>query len=194
MKINQFKTKAVMIALVSTSLSAFGEVNYQTAAEEAVKADVVALKADGSPMTTKDFVGSYWLSLTTAGSNIIRSTEEYSYDSQGCLYFDTAGFLEVNLRLPDGHRINGIRHYYKDGDTGNSNLQLYRATANGSFTALHTVTSTGDTGTYTSLYENLTTPHFVDNANNAYVARFYSSTTGSTQQMCGIRLNMTATP
>ncbi len=193
MEIKNKKSKAVLLALVAASMPAFGDKYSQHDQLTASYSEALKSKGDGESVN-KDFDGGYWLNIAAAGGTTIYSDDPYTYSQNGCVYYDAGGWLEINLRLPDGHRINGIRHYYVDGDTGSSSAQLYVAPSNGGFTPLQTVASTGDSGTYSSLYEAMDTPHIVDNANNAYVIRFTSGGGGSTQEMCGVRLNMTPNP
>ena len=194
MKYLSIKSMAWMAAMVSTSVSA-----QSTVPDEVINVtDQFTITKvnyqDADEMSDKSFSGNYYLNLAASGSELNISADDYAYASEGCIYFDTnPGFLEINLHLPDGHRIRGVRYYYKDNDTNSSRAQLYIAPSDGSFSALHSVDSTGDSGTYASEYEDLPSVHFVNNAENAYVMRLYTTATGTNQQMCGVRLFM-ATP
>ena len=180
-----------IVAMVSTSLSAQSVVPKDFDNQDDSLAYAAENNKDGGVSNTKDFNGTYYLNIPATGANSIFTADEYSYTSAGCVYFDDVGFMETNIHIPDGHRINGIRYYYRDGDAENSSASIYRAPSGGSFSTIVTNVSDGETGTYVSRYESAPTAHFVNNASNAYVVRFTASTTGTGQQMCGARINIT---
>lgn len=183
---------AILTAMVSNSVSAQSTVTDKVidATDQFTVTKVEYQDADES--SNKNFSGNYYLNLAASGSEINIAADDYVYAQGGCIYFDTnAGFLEINLHMPDGHRIRGVRYYYKDSSIGFSRAQLYIAPSTGSFSSLVNVDSTGNSGTYASEYEDLPSTHFVNNAENAYVMRLYTNNTGTDQQMCGVRLFMT---
>lgn len=186
-----FKSMAGIIAMVSTSLSAQSMEPDETIGQSNPFTITKVKYQDEDEMSNKSFTGTYFLNLAATGAEVNTSTDDYIYGSEGCLYFNTdAGFLDMNLHLPDGHEILGMRYYFKDGSADSSRAQLYIAPSNGPFSSLIAVESTGNSGTYLSDFNSPATPHFVNNAKNAYVIRFYTSVTGSDQQMCGVRLFM----
>ncbi|KAA3638318.1 MAG: hypothetical protein DWP95_12945 [Proteobacteria bacterium] len=182
---------AWITAMVSTTLTAQTTVPDESLDQANPFTITKVSYQDDDENLDKSFSGFYYLNIAAAGSTVNISADDYAYAGAGCINFDTAaGFLETNIHLPDGHRIIGVRYFYKDGDTGSSHIQFYRASSNGFFNSLLILDSTGNSGTYTSVYDALAPTHYVNNAENAYVMRFYTSTTGLDQQMCGARLYM----
>lgn len=141
----------------------------------------------------KDFAsGTYYVFVSAAGATAIRNEDTFDYSGSGCIYEtgDSGAFFDVNLQLPDGHLIRGYRYYYYDGSASSSNTILFQFHGDGTFTSIHDIVSSGDTG-YGNIYEVLSGGnHVVNNANGAYVIRFNSSEAGNNQRLCGVRLFM----
>lgn len=186
---------AILVAMVSTSISA-----QSTAAEEVTNLtdqftiSKVKYQAEDE-RNDKSFNGFYYLNIAASGSTPTDTAGDYSYNNSGCIYENNlTSSYDVNLHLPDGHRIAGLRYYFKDGDASSSYAFLMRMDGDGTYSQLVQVESTGDSGNYSSEYEALSTSHYVNNAEYFYVLRFNSGQTGSSQSMCGARLWIEATP
>ncbi len=186
---------AILVAMVSTSISAQSTMS-DTEVDQTKPFTITKVKYQAADeITDKSFSGYYYLNIAASGSTPTESTGDYSYGNSGCLYENSlTGAYDVNLRLPDGHRIVGMRYYFEDGNSSSSNAFIMRMDGDGTYAQLLQVQSTGDSGTYTSAYDDLSTSHFVDNARYSYVLRFNSGQIGSDQNMCGARLYMQATP
>ncbi|KAA3638314.1 MAG: hypothetical protein DWP95_12925 [Proteobacteria bacterium] len=143
----------------------------------------------------KAFSGLYYLNIVAAGATLVDELGDYTYGNSGCFYENNlSGAYDVNLHLPDGHEILGYRYFFEDGTAGSSRTYLYAMHGDGTLTQLHSIQSTGNANTYSSVYQGLPTQHFVNNAENFYVLRFESSEIGDDQEMCGARLFLRATP
>ncbi|MCX7545296.1 hypothetical protein [Marinicella gelatinilytica] len=199
MKYLSIKSMAWITAMVSTSISAQSTVPDETIdiTDQFTVTKVKYQDDNQDELSDKSFSGTYHLNIAASGSvPIMSSDNDYTYANKGCFYANVVGLFDVNIQLPGGHRINGIRYFYDDNSaSSNSQVTLYRINQNtGTYSSLQSVTSSGSAGVYTSHYENISTPHFIDNANYAYVLRFQPGSPGIDQIMCGARLNMTATP
>lgn len=195
MKYLFIKSMAWMAAMVSTSISAQSTVPDKVIdATNQVTITKVAYQAEDE-RTDKSFNGYYYLNIAASGSTPTDTAGDYSYNNSGCIYENNlTSSYDVNLHLPDGHRIAGLRYYFKDGDASSSYAFLMRMDGDGTYSQLVQVESTGNSGNYSSEYEALSTSHYVNNAEYFYVLRFNSGQTGSSQSMCGARLWIEATP
>lgn len=195
MKYLSIKSMAWITAMVSTSISAQSTVPDETT-NLTSQFNITKVKYQAEDeMPDKTFNGKYFLNIAASGSTPTEATGDYdTFGSDGCLFLNNVtGAYDVNLRLPDGHRIDLMRYYFKDGDTGGSQAYLYRMDGDGTFSLLANVVSTGNSGTYTSEFVNLSPAHYVDNSRYSYVLRFDSSQIGTNQRMCSVRLWIQAT-
>ena len=135
--------------------------------------------------------GNYFLFFSASSASANGSALDYTYGDGGCVYQKNHinnGDLDINLQLPDGHIIYGLRYYFNDTSTLSSNVLLLKFNGQGGSTTLQNLSSTGDTG-FGSIYQGiLDGAHVVDNSNGSYVIRFNSHEDGISQKMCAVRL------
>ena len=139
--------------------------------------------------------GIYYLFIAPSSGSVNHSTLDYTYGGAGCMYTSsshTDGDFDVNLQLPDGHSINGFRYFWNDTDTGFSTARLWKFNGAGGVIDLLSISSTGDTGFGSAFDTVVNYPHVIDNTTGSYVIRFTGSGSGSTQEICGVRLAIVA--
>jgi hypothetical protein len=196
MKYLSIKSMAWMAAMVSTSVSAQSVVPDESI-DVSNQFTITKVKYQAEDeIRNKSFSGYYYLNIAASGSTPTDATGDYDTSgNDGCLNENNlTSTYDVNLRLPDGHRIAGMRYFYKDGTTGSSYAFIMRMDGDGTYSELVSVESTGSTGSYASAFETVTPNHYVNNAMYSYVLRFNSGETGSNQEMCSARLWIQATP
>jgi hypothetical protein len=114
----------------------------------------------------------------------------WQYDSGGCTYVssDPGDVLNLHLDVPNGAWVEYLRIYYKDSSDLNSQAWLTTYNGAGTYSDLITVTSASNTGYGTSLSLAMPETTIVDNMNNAYVFNWRPYITGTTMELCGLRL------
>jgi hypothetical protein len=116
------------------------------------------------------------------------SSSTFAYGGNGCIY--VTGGSEIRFQfpvtLPEGSEIRYVRIYYNDAATQDVTVWLTKYQPGQSSTDLVSVSSTGSGGYGTALSPLLS--EIVDNSDN-YTVVFAWGTTGSTQQICGVRIN-----
>jgi hypothetical protein len=136
----------------------------------------------------------FFLNLTyffAAGSSLHSAdyTMRQDYQPGACIAaMDTgAQFFTLNLNLPQGSRIDYLRLYYYDTDAANnSEANIRKYDAAGNYTEITSVSSSGSGG-YGSALSGFAN-HVVDNGSGAYVLNWQPIVTGSTMQLCGLRV------
>ncbi len=123
--------------------------------------------------------GRYYLKLGAMGATPLSS--DYIYDSDPttrCVYHissEDPAYYTLNLHLPDGHQIIGLNYEFYDFDTtGYTGARIIRS--DGSTTGNEVLVSTFSSGAsmnYRSEYEEMLTPHTIDNSLNQYFLQFY---------------------
>ncbi len=109
--------------------------------------------------------------------------------SGGCLYLtagSTSEIFNIHLEVPHGSRIEYLRIYYYDTSASNSTAWVTRYDDEGGYQDVTSVSSAADTGYGTQLGVYL--EHVVDTVNYAYVLNWRPNVTGSTMQLCGLRV------
>lgn len=141
--------------------------------------------------------GRYYLKVGALGATPDASDYQYTMDpATRCIYHSgsepTASYL-VNLHMPDGHKIIGLNYEFYDSDSaGYTAAKIIRSdgTIPGSSHVI-AVLSQGTYFGYSSEYEELITPHIIDNSRYQYVMQFYRiNPTGQDDdlQMCQARV------
>lgn len=97
-----------------------------------------------------------------------------------------AQFFTLNLDLPQGSRIDYLRLFYYDTNASDGQAQLRKYDGAGNLVDVSIVSSTGAAGygTILSAYAG----SIVDNMNGSYVLNWWPIATGSTMQLCGMRV------
>lgn len=135
--------------------------------------------------------GFYYLFLGASGAAVTNSNPTYAYSGGGCMQRNSGGVIDgdfdLDIQVPDGHEIQGIRYYFYDNSAGSSALASFKFDGEGGLTLLDSILSTGDTG-YGNIYQAFTTPHVVDNITGHLVLRFNSNEDGNDQRLCGARI------
>ena len=126
-----------------------------------------------------------------AGSSLHSAdyTMRQDYQSGACIAaVDTgAQFFTLSLNLPQGSRIDYLRLYYYDTDAANNSVaNIRKYDASGNYTEITSVNSSGSGGYGTAL--GGLANHVVDNASGAYVLNWWPIVTGSTMQLCALRV------
>lgn len=123
--------------------------------------------------------GRYYLRVGAVGASPEASTYQYQMDlTTRCIYHSgsepTASYV-VNLHMPDGHKIIGLNYDFYDRDTaGYTAAKIIRS--DGTIAGSSHVVAVLSQGTYfgySSEYEELLTPHIIDNSQYQYVMQFY---------------------
>jgi len=134
--------------------------------------------------------GTYFLFVSASGGgSATNSGLDYSYSGGGCLQADgnmaPDGEWDVDIQIPEGHTIGGIRYFYYDSVSENSMLKVYTFGGDGTVTLEFSISSSGDTG-YGSDFDTLTVP--ANYADYSIALRFSMGITGSAHRACGARL------
>jgi hypothetical protein len=128
--------------------------------------------------------------IFSAGSSLHSAdyTMRQDYQPGACVSAIDSGsqFLTLNLDLPDGVRIDYLRLFYYDTDASNGTANLRKYDAAGGYTEIATVTSAGNTGYGTTLSAYIA--HVVNNTDGGYVLNWLPSVTGTSMQLCGLRV------
>lgn len=116
----------------------------------------------------------------------------YNYQAAGCVY-RTAGtsFTEHTVQLPDDAEITYLRIYFYDTDPDDdARVTLFSFDGAGNSTSIASAESSGTPGQSSAGSGTFSYP--VDNTNEALSLRLnYEGGTGSTLQICGVRLQYT---
>lgn len=94
--------------------------------------------------------------------------------------------FNIPLDIPDGVRIEYLRIYYYDTSASNSQAWVTRYNDEGGLEDVTYVASDGNAGYGTNLGAYL--EHVVDMTNYSYVLNWRPNATGSTMQLCGLRV------
>jgi hypothetical protein len=115
------------------------------------------------------------------------SSTTWAYPGVGCINAASGNAIfSLALHLPQGSRIDYLRLYYHDSSANNSSAWVTTYDAAGAFTDLTTVSSAGNSG-YGSNLSPLV-EHVVNNASRAYTLNWQANQTGSSMQLCGMRV------
>lgn len=109
--------------------------------------------------------------------------------SGGCVYLvsgDTGVVFNIPLDIPHGVRIEYLRIYYYDTSALTSEAWVTQYDDEGGIYDVAYVASAGNAGYGTQLSDYLT--HIVDLTNYSYVLNWRPNATGSTMQLCGLRV------
>lgn len=142
--------------------------------------------ADGTPGRGFSTTFSYY---HIAGSAFTTrdSTSGWDYDSVGCVSLANGSELfTASLELPEGARIDYLRLFYRDTSASNGTTWITTYNGAGNFADLTSVSSAGNSGYGTTLSPYL--GHIVDNASQSYVLNWQAAQTGTTMQLCGMRV------
>ena len=134
--------------------------------------------------------------LFIAGSSFIRrsSATAYAYENgTGCIYSTTGGIFTADINLPKGYQIFGHRMYYYDTGPGVVTTFLTDYNGAGTFNEPLSIASTNAAG-YTSRYENVASPYYVDQYNASLAMAVNLNATDNTVRFCGVRVYYTSTP
>jgi hypothetical protein len=126
-----------------------------------------------------------------AGSSLHSAdyTMREDYQPGACISVVDAAdqFLNVGLQLPDGVRIDYLRLFFNDINTtydGTASIRKYDGA--GGTIEITSVSSAGSAGFGTTLSAYV--GHVVNNADGGYVLNWLAGTTGSSMQLCGLRI------
>jgi hypothetical protein len=115
------------------------------------------------------------------------STTTWSYSGLGCVSVGSGNELfTAPLHLPEGSRIDYLRLYYRDTSASNSIAWITNYDAAGAFTDLTTASSADAVGYGTALSPYV--GHVVDNASRSYSINWQANQTGTSMQLCGLRV------
>lgn len=141
--------------------------------------------------------GRYYLKIGAVGAAPTSSTYQYQTDvNTRCLFHSgpegNTSYI-TNLHLPEGHQIIGLNYEFYDNDpVGFTAAKIIRTsgTVAGSEEIL-SVVSSGAAINYQSGYEELMSPHTINNSSGQYFLQFWRanpSTSSDDIQMCQARL------
>lgn len=198
MKYLPFKSMAWILAMVSTPLFAQQAVPNKSVNQEKSFIVTEVKYQNEDNLNDKNFNGQYYLNFAAVGSTPWDSSDNYSYKGKGCISSNTSGAeFSINLHLPDGHKIIGLRYYFiKDYvQFGNHSFaSLYRTNGKGQADVLASVDILNTNGNMGNNYVDLPEPHYVNNAKSFYVLGFTNIGSKNNVQMCGARLTLEAAP
>lgn len=148
------------------------------------------LAAPQEPQAT-DYVMPVFSYRFVAGSSL--HSADYSmrqvYQPGSCISVLDTGieFLNVGLQLPDGARIDYLRLFYYDSNAGtNGTANIRKYDGSGGYVEIASVSSAGSAGFGTTLSSFAN--HVVDNGNGGYVLNWEPFATGTSIQLCGLRV------
>ncbi len=125
-----------------------------------------------------------------AGSTLYSADDSVgsNYNPGACINATNAAgdFFTIHLHLPQGSRIDYLRIYYKDTSANNSTASIRKYDGAGATTNIGEVASAGNGGFGTQLSPYI--GHVVDNDNGAYALNWLPGVTGSSMQLCGLRV------
>jgi hypothetical protein len=115
------------------------------------------------------------------------SSTTWAYPGVGCINAASGNEIFTSpLHLPQGSRIDYVRLYYRDTSANDSSAWLTSYSAAGAFADVTTVSSVGSSG-YGSNLSPLV-EHVVNNASLSYTLNWRANQTGSSMQLCGMRV------
>lgn len=168
--------------------------------EETTLSGSIALPPDEDPSSTTAPAGSpYALSssfsyYTVSGATMRgrSANTEYVYEGNGCVFISGSSgsmILNTELHIPQGSLIKYIRLYFMD-TSASSNVFAYltRYQPGQGFSDL---VATSSSTAYAGGWGYVVSPEMnetVDNLSYAYTLIGYPSITGTTEQICGIRV------
>jgi hypothetical protein len=115
------------------------------------------------------------------------SSSGWRYPGVGCVYINNGNqLMTVDLNIPTGARIDYLRLYYRDTSASNSTAWITNYDGAGAFTDLTNVASTGNSGYGTTLSPLVS--HVVNNASRSYSLNWQANQTGTSMQLCGLRV------
>jgi hypothetical protein len=130
----------------------------------------------------------YYFFAAGSALHSVDSAMGSNYNSGGCINATANPFdyFTIYLHLPQGSRIDYLRIYYYDTSGSNSTAYLNKYDGAANTTFLTEVSSAGNTGFGTQLSPYL--GHIVDNGNGSYVLGWIPNVTGTSMQLCGLRV------
>jgi hypothetical protein len=115
------------------------------------------------------------------------SSSGWRYQGVGCVYINNGNqLMTVDLNIPAGARIDYLRLYYRDTSASNSTAWITTYDGAGAFTDLTNVSSAGNSGYGTTLSPLVS--HVVNNASRSYSLNWQANQTGTSMQLCGLRV------
>lgn len=129
--------------------------------------------------------------IYAAGSTLKPRSSSERWDaslSGGCTYVTSASgeVLNLHLDLPTGARVEYLRMYYYDTSTSTSVAWVTTYNGEGDYSDAAVVSSSGNSGYGTTL--SAAVSHIVANDTSAYVLNWRPNATGTTMQLCGLRV------
>jgi hypothetical protein len=115
------------------------------------------------------------------------SSSGWRYPGVGCVYINNGNqLMTIDLNIPTGARIDYLRLYYRDASASNSTAWVTNYNGAGAFTDLTSVSSAGNSGYGTTLSPFVN--HVVNNASRSYSLNWQANQTGTSMQLCGLRV------
>ena len=115
------------------------------------------------------------------------SSSAWRYPGVGCVYINNGNqLMTVDLNIPSGARIDYLRLYYRDTSANNSRAWITTYDGAGAATDLTNVASAGNSGYGTTLSPLVS--HVVNNASRSYSLNWRADQTGTSMQLCGLRV------
>lgn len=115
------------------------------------------------------------------------SSSGWRYEGVGCVYINNGNeLMTIGLDVPTGARIDYLRLFYRDTSANNSTAWITNYDGAGAFTDLTNVASTGNSGYGTTLSPLVS--HVVNNASRSYSLNWHANQTGTSMQLCGLRV------
>jgi hypothetical protein len=115
------------------------------------------------------------------------SSSAWRYQGVGCVYINNGNqLMTIDLNIPSGARIDYLRLYYRDTSASNSVAWITTYDGAGAVTDLTNVPSAGNSGYGTTLSPLVS--HVVNNASRSYSLNWRADQTGSSMQLCGLRV------
>jgi hypothetical protein len=125
-----------------------------------------------------------------AGTAFYPRNSTYTYAENGtggCIYnvANPFGIYVMPLNLPESSKVNVVRLYWYDTNASNSTLWLSRYDDHGGLVDIGSVSTSGNTG----FGDNYFAPAYtVDNYTYSYLLNWRPIVSGSTMQLCGVRV------
>ncbi len=131
----------------------------------------------------------YYLNVPGTALRPRAGTTNWMNDTNGrCIYATNTGFdvFNVDIQLPEQAQIRYLRIYFYDTSASESSAWVTSYDGEGGYSDLLYVTSSGNAGYGTNL--SAYTPVMVDNAVRSMVLNWRPYGTGTTMQLCGLRI------
>lgn len=141
--------------------------------------------------------GDYYLFVGASGATSTSSALDYNYGGAGCMQTASAGHadgdFDLNLQLPDGHEIIGMRFYYNDtNETSDVSARLAKFDGGGGATSIIYIKPSTSAGYGSTYLGNIN--HIVTNNDGYYIIRFNLESNDATNEVCGVRLFIDSDP